>query len=86
MVGYLIALALGMEHVTAIYVAVALTLWSTIIGVAVSASARREAEALRREGANRVFVSYADVAQEAADKLWREIRHDIDAQVSGGVV
>jgi Kef-type K+ transport system membrane component KefB len=51
--------------------------------VAVSASTRREADELRREGADLVFVPYADAAQEAADTLLRETRQDIDAQKSG---
>jgi Kef-type K+ transport system membrane component KefB len=51
--------------------------------VAVSASTRLEAEALRREGADLVFVPYADAAQEAADRLLRETQLEIDAEKSG---
>ncbi len=47
--------------------------------VAVSASTRREADGLRREGADLVLVPYADAAKEAADKLHREYRQHTDS-------
>ena len=51
--------------------------------VAVSASTRLEAETLRRAGADLVFVPYADAAQEAADRLLRETRLEIETDKSG---
>jgi Kef-type K+ transport system membrane component KefB len=50
--------------------------------IAVSASTRIEAERLLRDGADLVFVPYADAAQEAADRLLQETLR-VDGQEPG---
>ena len=84
-VGYLIALTLGMAPVAALYVAVALTFSSTIIivkllsdkrevdtlhgRIAVAAHATAEVAGLKRAGADLVLLPFADAAREAVDRL-----------------
>ncbi len=51
--------------------------------VAVSSSTVHEADGFRREGVDLVLVPYADAAKEAADKLFRECRQQMNSHDSG---
>lgn len=73
-IGYLLALALGISQIMAIYVAVALTFFSIIIIKLLSD---------KREGVDLTFIPYADAAREAADRLFPHT--DTNLQTNTGV-